>query len=222
MKNEFTIPSGIYLYDETEYKVDLKRIKNFIEENFGKIKFYYVHLKEKIVSTKGLLLDLLETQKLFNRIKVSPEDSCEIILSEKLFATLGEDRRPHIRASIYSFPSIISLPGIVEGPAKPKEFYIYKQKYLTLGLWDLKEKEVKEKFKNRFIDYGDNRINEVLKGYIAQAIFFYILGDPFCINKNCRLFNAHWQEELIYSQIKIAQFCKKHKKFLEKFKTNMI
>jgi len=61
----------------------------------------------------------------------------------------------------------------VEGPAKPKEYYLYKQKYIQLGIWDTEEAGLKERFKNRFIDYGDKRMNEVLKGYIAQALFLH-------------------------------------------------
>jgi len=216
VKNEINLPSGIYLYDETEDKIDIKKIKDFIKENFKRFKFHYINLKEKVIQTKGLLFDFIETQKAFEKIRISTANDCEIILTEKLFATLEQDRRPHIRASIYSFPSVISLSGIVEGPAKPKEFYIYKQKYMALGLWDLKESQVKKKFKEHFIDYGDKRIEEVLKGYISQAIFFYMTGEPFCRSKCCRLFNAHWQKDLIYSQIKIAQFCKKHQKILKK------
>lgn len=137
-------------------------------------------------------------------------------MTNKLFATLDTDNRPHIRAAIFGYPSIISTSGIVEGPAKPKEFYLYKQKYLQLGIWDIEEARLKKKFKSRFIDYADKRTNEVLKGYIAQGLFFYIMGEPFCPQKSCRLYNAHWQEDLIYCQIKSGKFCKSHQKMLEK------
>ena len=76
----------------------------------------------------------------------------------------------------------------------------------------------KGKFKGKFIDYKDRRSNEVLKGYIAQALFFHITGEPFCSQKNCRLYNAHWQEDLIFSQIKSGEFCAKHRKVLSKIK----
>ena len=35
-------------------------------------------------------------------------------------------------------------------------------------------------------------------------------GNPFCNNINCRLYNAHWQEELIYSQIQSRRLCDEH------------
>lgn len=165
--------------------------------------------------THGLLFDFIATHNVFNRLKYSKEkDSCHIILTNTLFATLDTDKRPHIRSSIYSFPSIISTSGAVEGPAKPKDYYLYKQRYSRLGIWGLEETKLKNKFKNCFIDYGDKRMNEVIKGYIAQAMFFYITAEPFCDQKACRLFNAHWQEDLIYAQVKKRSFCRMHRELL--------
>lgn len=169
--------------------------------------------------TSGLLFDFIGTQKEFESLRHSNKDACHIILTPKLFATLDEHKNLHIRAAIFGFPSIISTSGIVEGPAKPKEFYLYKQKYAQLGIWNIEEDKIKRKFKARFIDYADKRMNEVLKGYIAQSLFFYITGELFCQQKSCRLFNAHWQEDLIYSQIKLGKFCPKHKKLLKQIKS---
>ncbi|MFN3550645.1 MAG: DUF6775 family putative metallopeptidase, partial [Endomicrobiia bacterium] len=110
---------------------------------------------------------------------------------------------------IYSFPSIISTTGIVEAPAKPKEFYLKKR--LGFDIYTLKEE-----FKNRFIDYNDPRMTEVMKGYVLQAIFFHMTGNPFCEDKNCRLYNAHWQQEVIQAQLNTKnEFCDKHKKIIE-------
>lgn len=217
---DINIPKVIYLYNAGIKKLDFEQIKEFIRSNFGNIKVCLVKLKKEVVERDGLLFDFPGIRRTFEALKYSKDkNSCHIILTNKLFATLGDDRRPHIRASIYGFPSVISTAGIVEGPAKPKEYYIYKQKYTQLGVWDIEEVKTKRKFKGRFIDYGDKRMNEVLKGYIAQALFFYITGQPFCENKKCRLFNAHWQEDLIYSQIKLGKFCPEHKKLLKQIKS---
>ena len=171
--------------------------------------------------TRGLLFYFISTQKEFEKIGTVPcGDSpyCYIILTPKLFVTYDEQKKMHIRAAIFGFPSIISASGIVEGPAKPKEYYLYKQKYTQLGIWDIEEARIKKKFKGRFIDYQDKQMTEVLKGYIAQALFFYITGEPFCAHKYCRLYNSHWQEDLIYSQIKKGRFCQRHKDILKKIK----
>lgn len=217
----FKIPKAIHLYYSEGIKdLDFKKIKEFTIKNFGSLEFNLIRLKKEAAQTKGLFFDFFNTQKVFQKIKYSrAKNSCHIFLTERLFATIGEDNRPHIRASIYGFPSVISTSGIVEGPAKPKEFYFYKQRYIRLGIWNLQEDKLKKKFKGRFIDYQDKRLTEVIKGYIAQGLFFYITGEPFCKNKNCRLFNAHWQEDLLYAQVKSGNFCNRHREILQKIRT---
>ena len=135
-----------------------------------------------------------------------------IVFTNQLIATWEEDdSRYHSRSSVYGFPSIISTAGIVEAPAKPREFYLMKQQYGIIGRDDLALTEFKNKFEGRFIEYNDPRMTEVCKGYTAQALFFHITGEPFCEDKGCRLFNAHWQAELIHSQIESPyEFCEKH------------
>ena len=220
MNRELNIPKVVYLYDEGVERFNFKQISSFLKKNFG-IKIYLVKLKKKVVSTKGLLFDFIGTQDLFSKLKQSKlKDSCHIILTDKLFFTIADDKRPHIRSIICSYPSVISTSGIVEGPAKPKEFYLYKQKYSQLGVWEIEEEGVKKKFKGKFIDYADRRINEVLKGYISQALFYYITGNPFCEKKGCRLYNAHWQEDLICAQIKKGSFCIEHKRVMQKIKNS--
>ncbi len=45
-------------------------------------------------------------------------------------------------------------------------------------------------------------------------------GDPFCDDRDCRLYNAHWQEEVIQAQLNSRHaFCQKHREILnDKFK----
>lgn len=223
MANSLNIPTYLYIYNEGVKGIDLKELTNFIKNNFGNIPVKLIKLKERIVQTKGLLFDPLGTAPIFLKRRVDkngrcPYFNCHIILTDKLFATFDEEKKLHIRASIYGFPSIISISGVVEGPAKPRDYYIYKDRYLKLGTWALEEPKVKRLFKGRFIDYGDKRLTDVLKGYISQALFFHIIGEPFCAKRGCRLFNAHWQEDLTYSQIKVGKFCPVHKRFLEEVK----
>ena len=218
MIQDIRIPRVIYIYKEGIKNFNFKEIKGFINKNFGWPKIHLLNLGKEIVHTKGLIFDFISTKKFFDKLKYARiKDSCHIILTDKLFATFAEDGRPHIRASIYSFPLVISTSGVVEGPAKPREYYLYKQKYTQLGVWDIEELKIKRRLRKRFIDYQDKRLSEVLKGYIAQGLFFYSTGQPFCKHKKCRLYNAHWQEDLIYSQIKSAKFCRQHQRFLDKF-----
>ncbi len=219
MKQVFDIPKAIYLYDEKIKNIGFTKITQFIKHHFGKITVRLIKLKKEIVQTRGLLLDSISTEKIFDALGYAKaQGACHVIITGKLFATFDEDKKMHIRAAIFGFPSVISTSGIVEGPAKPKEYYLFKQKYSQLGIWEIEEAKIKKKFKGRFIDYEDKRITEVLKGYVAQALFFYITQEPFCKQKSCRLYNSHWQEGLIYSQITSGEFCSRHKSILQKLK----
>jgi len=219
VKKELNIPERVYLYSADIKSFDFKKARKYIRDNFGNIKVSEISLKDHPLKRNGLIFDYLATQRAWEESGASKlGGTCHILITDKLFATLDNDRRPHIRASIYSFCSVISTSGIVEGPAKPKEYYLYKQKYTSLGAWDINQPAVKKRFKGKFIDYKDSRSNDVLKGYIAQSLFFHITGEPFCKQRSCRLFNAHWQEDLIFSQVINKEFCREHRMILNKIK----
>ncbi len=161
----------------------------------------------------GILYDGFSFQNIYREIIPDKElqlGHCQIVFTNQLLATYDEDdRRYHLRTSIYGIPNLISTSGIAEAPAKPKEYYHFKR------LGELATAEWKEKNRGRFIDYHDRRLTEVLKGYLMQAVFYHLTGDPFCKNRNCRLYNAHWQEELIKAQLnKKKDFCEFHEEIL--------
>lgn len=173
-----------------------------------------------------ILYDGFMLQRLLAKLIPTNETCVEnvhIIFDSRLTCTFSEDDwRYHARAVICGTPSIISVPGIVEGPAKPKEFYIKQIQYgMQHGVNGLEEEEVeelKQEFGERFIDYNDQRISHAAIGYVLQALFFFLAdGSPFCNYKYCRLFNAHWQESLIHSQVKSQKLCKKHLRLLNDF-----
>ncbi|MCM8770562.1 MAG: hypothetical protein NC936_01665 [Candidatus Omnitrophica bacterium] len=213
---KLNVPRKIFLYFNTKEKINLGEILRFIRRNFGKIPTKIK--KIDFVKTRGLIFDFLGTENEFiNKVSLrfrKPE-FCHIAITDKLFATYDDFKRLHIRAGIFGYPSVISTHGIVEGPARPRDYYFLKQKYAALGVWDIEEERIKRRFKLRFIDYKDKRLTKVLLGYIAQGLFFFLTNEPFCKNKSCRLFNAHWQEDLIYSQIKNARFCLRHQRLLD-------
>ena len=135
-----------------------------------------------------------------------------IVFTDRLIGTRQQsDRRYHARVSIYGWPSIISTTGVVEAPAKPREYYFG----LMAGL---DEKQIRQELTERFIDYGDPRLTELLKGYTMQAVFYHLFAEPFCDNPDCRLFNARWQEEMAEAQLQGADFCPKHRELLDGFK----
>src|SRR5215467_12347586 len=154
--------------------------------------------KELILYDGFMMQRLLETMINENE---SSTDHVHIEFEDRLICTFSEeDWRYHTRTIVGGTPSIISTTGIVEAHAKPKEWYI---KQMQLATYDID---------------GDYRINFAAVGYALQALFFFITeGNPFCNNINCRLYNAHWQEDLIYSQIQSRRLCNEHAALLLQF-----
>lgn len=165
----------------------------------------------------GVLYEGLALQRVFWELIDKEERRLEfvhIFFTNRLLATWEDgDRRYHARVSLYGIPSVISTTGVVEAPAKPREYYLLKPQYELLKR-DLLE--LNERFKGRFIDYEDERLTEVMKGYAMQAVFYSLTGTPFCQDRGCRLYNAHWQEELILAQLEGEyEFCPQHARVLE-------
>ncbi len=157
------------------------------------------------------MYDGFELQKILRYLNKDNE-VLHIILTNRLTCTFDEnDKRYHARAVICANPSIISTTGIIEAPAKPKEYYFEVMKLRTQGL-DIES--AKEKYKDKFLEYNDERLTKVLEGYILQIIFYNITGESFCEDIECRLNNAHWQKDLLFSQLEINKLCKKHNEIL--------
>jgi hypothetical protein len=170
-----------------------------------------------------ILYDGFLMQRLFNTMineNESNTDHVHIAFEDRLICTFSqEDWRYHARTIVGGTPSIISTTGIVEAPAKPKEWYM-KQMQLATYCIDPDDENEDTSTKKKYLDYGDYRINFIAVGYVLQALFFFITeGDPFCNDNNCRLYNAHWQEELIHSQIETESLCNEHATLLHQFNT---
>jgi hypothetical protein len=199
------------------------KIPDFEEQPmYGEVQYEKELLENPKDKPPGIVYDGFKLHTFFREVllknKKNLSEHIHIIITNRLFGTFDEtDRRYHARVIICGIPSIISTTGIVESPAKPKEFYKLREKYAQLGARDVAVDVLKEKFKGRFIDYNDERLTEVVKGYIMQAVFYHLTFEPFCTNKNCRLYNAHWQEELINAQIVSGKLCKKHENLLKIF-----
>jgi hypothetical protein len=121
-----------------------------------------------------------------------------IVVTYRLFGTFDVfDRRYHARTCFFALPSVISTTGLVVAPAKPREYYLARR----FGAGRVGEADVLRALEGRFLDHEDRRTTEVMKGYLLQAILYHAAGTPFCDDRKCRLFNAHWQEELLEAQI---------------------
>lgn len=161
----------------------------------------------------GILYDGFRFQALLRGLLPSRERTLRALhlpLTPRLLATFDPgDRVYHARVIVCGFPSVISTSGVVEGPAKPKEFYVARRGYSSLGVTPPTE-ALKEEIAGRFLDYDDPRMTEVLKGYILQALAYHLTGDPFCDDVACRLYNAHWQEEVLEAQVASGRLCTAH------------
>lgn len=193
----------------------------------GEIEYERRRLSTPDSATFGILYDGFKVMHLFARLLSSRErhrGHIHIIFTNQLLGTWEEsDRRYHARVSIYGFPSFLSTSGIVEAPAKPREYYLLKQQFQALGMSDVAPVKLDQEFRGRYIDYNDPRLTRVMQGYVMQVIFYHLMGDPFCDNKDCRLYNAHWQEEVLRAQLENKpDFCPYHQEVLTQLRGNMV
>jgi hypothetical protein len=166
-----------------------------------------------------VLYDGFELQKIVQNMIPDEELSSgmfHLVFTTRLGCTYDyEDYRYHGRAVICSNPSVISTTGIIEAPAKPREYYLAMHQTISQGL---NLDSLREQFKGKFLEYHDKSFGQVVRGYALQAIYYYGTGEPFCDSKQCVLYNAHWQEDLIYSQIQSGKLCEHHQKILKSIK----
>lgn len=140
-------------------------------------------------------------RRLFSYMSGNPavdfsENHLHLIITGKLFGTYG-DKRYHARVLLTGEPALISTSGVVEAPAKPREYYFVKANLLSMGR---KIAELDELYRDRFVDYDDSRITRVVCSYALQQVKSMVDGSPFCENENCCLYNSHWQEEVLNLQ----------------------
>jgi hypothetical protein len=217
--------------EQPRIKVQGKFDKNIVyEKNFPR-QFIFSDISNNSSTTERqykelILYDGFMMQRLLGTMineSESNTDHVHLVFEDRLICTFSEeDWRYHSRTFVAGNPSIISTTGIVEAPAKPKEWYI---KQMQLSIYDIDRDDdqidgISSSDVKKYLDYGDYRINFAAVGYALQALFFFITeGDPFCNNANCRLYNAHWQEELLQSQIQSKRLCNKHDALLHQFNT---
>lgn len=163
-----------------------------------------------------VLYDGFEFQKRITSL-IPPEEldsnNFHLVFTNKLTCTFDPtDNRYHGRAVIGSNPSIISTTGIIEAPAKPREYYLDLLANYSQGL---NIDSIKQKYQGTYLEYHDRRLGKIVEGYSLQALFYYITGEPFCDLLDCILNNAHWQRDLLYSQIEFGKLCARHAKILE-------
>lgn len=200
---------------------DPEKERPFSEPTYGEIQYERRRITDTRVKAHGMLYDGFELARLLGRLIPREEGSSRhvhIILTNQLIGTWGEGMRYHYRVSVYSVPSLISTTGIVEAPARPREYYLEKQAIAAAGLRDGSLEALKEKYAGQFIDYDDERMTEIAVGYALQAVVFAGTGNPFCSDKDCRFYDAHYQKDLIRAQLEGDKCCAQHRAILEELR----
>ncbi|QLH08722.1 DUF6775 family putative metallopeptidase [Candidatus Nitrosotenuis sp. DW1] len=163
-----------------------------------------------------VLYDGFEFQRIVSSLIPSDElttGDFHFVFTNKLTCTFdSSDYRYHGRALIGANPSIISTTGIIEAPAKPRQYYMDLMANYGQGL---NIESIKKKYQGTYLEYHDSRLGKIVEGYCLQALFYYITGESFCDLLDCRLNNAHWQRDLLYSQIEFGKLCSKHSDILK-------
>jgi len=160
----------------------------------------------------GVLYDGLWLQRIFYKILAEKipggfeSGLIHIIFTGRLFGTF-EAKRYHARVVLTGLPSLISTSGIVEAPARPKEYYWLKAGLIQGGK-DVRELDLV--YRGKLIEYDDPRITQVLRSYTLQAISYETTGSPFCDDPSCCLYNSHWQEEVLKAQLE-GKLCSSHR-----------
>lgn len=189
---------------------DIKKPFQIHEPTDNEVLFEHENMVDTTTMENIIMYDGIELQNTYHELILPSEDTLNdlhIIFTNKFTCTFDySDYRYHGRAIIGSNPSIISITGILEAPAKPKEYYM---ELISSYRYSLNINSLKEKFRGQFLEPHDKRLEKVIEGYLLQAVFYHITGEAFCDSPECRLFNAHWQKELIHSQI-VGKLCKKH------------
>lgn len=165
---------------------------------------------KSLTRKKGIIYDGLKFLKIYRDFILPSQrnllNSFIFFFTDQLLATYSD--RWHLRIILFSFPVLISIPGMIYAPAKDRDYYI-SEVLRTPPFY--KEYYLKEK---------DERLKRVLTAYVIQGIFFYnsILESKefrFCEEKGCILYNSHFQRDVITFQYNL-NFCELHRREWEK------
>ncbi len=193
-ENEYFVPDDIRIKRETDI------IKNRKSPD------------TKILYEGRLLGSMLFLPLIRKNPEIVKSNDLHIVYTSRLFCTFG-DKRYHARVVLTGIPCLISTSGLVEAPARPKEYYWLKASFIQGGR-DIEE--LNDMFRDRFVDYDDPKITDILYSYTLQVIFHFLTGESFCLDKNCCLYNSHWQEEVLSAQLR-GDLCNNHKRIIKEY-----
>ncbi|MEW6145603.1 MAG: DUF6775 family putative metallopeptidase [Thermodesulfobacteriota bacterium] len=119
-----------------------------------------------------------------------------MIFTGRLFGTY-DGRRYHARVLLAGSPALISTSGLVEAPARPREYYFIKGGLIRSGR---DTSELDRMYRGRYVEYDDPKTSRIIGSYALQAVYYELTGNEFCGDAGCCLYNSHWQEEVLKAQ----------------------
>lgn len=135
-----------------------------------------------------------------------------VVLTARLPCTYDPDgMRYHGRALIAANPALVSTTGMVEAPARPRRYYIDMMAARAAGAGAAGAAEAEGRHAGSFLAGGDARLAEAAYGYALQAAAYLVTGEPFCADRGCRLYNAHWQEDVLRLHCASGRLCGAHR-----------
>jgi len=191
---------------------DLSRPFEPFEPTYGEVQFELRLLSEPSKRVPAILYDAYRYLGIMRSLIPKEEanlGTMHIAFIHRLLGTFGEDGRYHARSVVCGIPSVVSTSGLIEGPAKPEGYYRLKAQ-LARALGAVPFEAAKEPFEGQFLDYDDERLTEVAKGYALQCAMYHITREAFCKDPSCRLYDAHWQSELLAAQVVSGKLCGDH------------
>ncbi len=173
-------------------------------------------LREPGKLVRGIMYDgvsvLMLVWGLIPEGEAGPE-SLHIGFTSRLVGTLDPGGgRHHARVILCAHQALISTVGMVEGPARDREYYLTRSVEATLGATpgSTATRAVEGEGDSPWLEVDDPRLTEVAKGYLLQAVFNNIAASPFCDDPSCRLFDAHTQKDMLAAQQGEPGLCGEH------------
>lgn len=188
------------------------------EPMHGEVEFERRRLATGNRGSHGVLYEGFEFQAALRSLIPRDESGLghvHIVFTNRLLVTWAEaERRHHLRAIICGPPSVISTSGLVEAPARPREFYLALQALGPISSDDQAYRALQSRFEDRILGHDDERLTEVAKGYALQAALYALAGEGFCPEPSCRLHDSHTQEEMLAAQTGEPGLCARHERLV--------
>ena len=135
-----------------------------------------------------------------------------VIITDMLIGTYDDqDMRYHARPVVASNPSVLSVPGMIWGPARSRQYHA---ELAARGREPGGEAAVEAAHAGAHLVPGDARLRQVAEGYAMQAVFYAMTREAFCGDPGCRIYDSHWQSEVLELNSG-AKLCAAHRAALD-------